>query len=395
MIPTIAAVAPAAPFDVDLDFLGQHTRVLVLRDARSGARVAVAPEWQGRVVTSTPGGHGGESFGWINRALVASRERSPHFNALGGEDRLWLGPEGGQYSVYFAPGAPFDLAHWYVPRALDSEPFVVDSQDECSVRLSARFELTNYSGSHFQVALGREVRVLDATAAWQYLGSRADPQLRMVAYESINTLRNAGDAPWRREGGLLSLWILGMFNASPGATIAVPVRPGSEAQLGKVVTSDYFGDVPPDRLRVTESAVFLRGDGQFRSKIGIGPRRSRGVLGSYDAGSHVLTIVQFDQPTGHADYVNSLWRIQDDPYGGDVANSYNDGPSAPTGARLGLFYEMESSSPAVELAPGEGVVHHHRTLHLVGPERSLDAIARAVLGIPLADITTRSGAGGR
>ena len=40
-------------------------------------------------------------------------------NVFGGEDRFWLGPEGGQYALYFKPGDPFDLDHWQVPDAFD------------------------------------------------------------------------------------------------------------------------------------------------------------------------------------------------------------------------------------------------------------------------------------
>ena len=40
-------------------------------------------------------------------------------NVFGGEDRFWLGPEGGQYSLYFRGGDPFDLDHWQVPEAID------------------------------------------------------------------------------------------------------------------------------------------------------------------------------------------------------------------------------------------------------------------------------------
>ena len=38
-------------------------------------------------------------------------------NVFGGEDRFWLGPEGGQFALYFKPGDPFDLDHWQVPEA--------------------------------------------------------------------------------------------------------------------------------------------------------------------------------------------------------------------------------------------------------------------------------------
>ncbi|MDQ3346804.1 MAG: hypothetical protein M3545_02440, partial [Acidobacteriota bacterium] len=68
-------------------------------------------------------------------------------------------------------------------------------------------------------------------------------------------------------------------------------------------------------------------------------------------------------------------------------NSYNDGPSAPGKAPLGPFYELETSSPGLGLAPGERYTHVHRTMHLTGPEADLDRIARATLKVGLADIT--------
>jgi hypothetical protein len=46
----------------------------------------------------------------------------------------------------------------------------------------------------------------------------------------------------------------------------------------------------------------------------------------------------------------------------------------------------ETSSPALSLAPGEEHVHVHRTIHLVGPDADLDAVARTVLKVPLAEI---------
>jgi hypothetical protein len=139
-------------------------------------------------------------------------------------------------------------------------------------------------------------------------------------------------------------------------------------------------------LKVTDDVIYFSGDGKFRSKIGINPRRSKAIVGSYDAENKVLTIVQFTQPEGATDYVNSLWKIQDDPYGGDAANSYNDGPPSPGAKPLGPFYELESSSPAAALAPGQSASHVHRTIHLSGPEPALDAIAKKTLGVSLAEI---------
>ena len=60
----------------------------------------------------------------------------------------------------------------------------------------------------------------------------------------------------------------------------------------------YFGKVPADRLIVGPSAILFRGDGQFRSKIGLSPARATPVAGSYDATGHVLTLVQYHASGG-------------------------------------------------------------------------------------------------
>ncbi len=376
----------AASFADDLAFLKRHVELIVLSDPNGSAKVAVSPAWQGRVITSTAGGDAGRSFGWINRELIASGKLQPHINAFGGEDRFWMGPEGGQFSIFFAKGAKFELENWFTPAPIDTLPFAVTSRSSAAVSFRSAFTLTNYSGTRLDVVVDREVRLLDAAAAWERLGVRPPTDVAIVAFESHNSITNAGSRPWTKDTGLLSIWILGMFTPSPGTTIVVPIQAGPESELGAKVTSDYFGMVPPERLAVKDDVIYFSGDGKFRSKIGISPRRSKGVLGSYDADSCVLTIVQFSQPAGLTDYVNSLWKLQDDPYGGDAANSYNDGPPTPGARPLGPFYELESSSPAAALAPGKSLSHVHRTIHLGGPVPALDAVARATLGVSIAEI---------
>lgn len=378
--------AAGANFGDDIAFLRKHTDLIVLSDKAGQAKVALAPAWQGRVMTSTMGGDAGPSFGWINRELIASGKIGPHMNAFGGEERFWMGPEGGQFSIFFAKGKKFVFDDWQTPAILDTEPFRVLSKAEDKAVFGAEFSLTNYSGTLFNVGVEREVKLLPPEAAWEKLGVKPAKDVSVVAFASDNTITNKGKEAWKKETGLLSVWILSMFNPSPSTTIVVPIKAGPESELGKKVTSDYFGEVPPDRLVVRDDVVFLRADGQYRSKIGISPRRSKAILGSYDADSKVLTIAQFNQPLGVTDYVNSLWKLQDDPYSGDAANSYNDGPPSPGAKPMGPFYELESSSPAAALAPGKSLIHTHRTIHLTGPETALDGIAKATLGVSLEEI---------
>lgn len=378
--------ATAATFGDDVAFLKQHADVVVLSDSDQKAEIVVSPAWQGRVLTSTAAGDAGASFGWINRDLIASGKLQPHINVFGGEDRFWLGPEGGQFSLFFAKDAAFDLEHWFTPAPVDTMPYTVARQTKTQVDFHAQFSLTNYSGITFDVKVDRQVKLLSVKKAWTDLHLKPMTGVKLVAYESANKISNAGARPWTKETGLLSIWILGQFNPSPTTTIVVPIKSGPESELGTKLTSDYFGNVPDDRLQVKNDTVFFCGDGQFRSKIGINPKRSKSVLGSYDASNKVLTIVQFSQPAGVTDYVNSLWKIQENPFSGDAANSYNDGAPSPGAKQLGPFYEMESSSPAAALAPGANMEHTHRTIHLSGSEADLDLVARAALGVSLAEI---------
>jgi hypothetical protein len=304
-------------------------------------------------------------------------------NAFGGEDRFWLGPEGGQYGLYFKKGDPFDLAHWQTPAPIDTEPFGVVHQSATGVSFRKEFRLENYTGASFQVRVDREVRLTTRAEAGEALGVSLPDGVQFVGFVSDNRITNAGKNTWKPETGLLSVWILGMFTPSPATTIVVPYR---QQASGRLVNDTYFGKVPAERLRVTPEAIFFRGDGQYRSKIGLAPARAREVIGSYDARRRVLTLVKFSLPAGEHPYVNSAWEKQQAPYRGDAVNSYNDGPPEPDAKPLGPFYELESSSPAAALNPGESLRHVHQTFHLQGAETDLDSVARRVLGVNLSQI---------
>lgn len=377
---------PEGSFGEAIAFLEQHTTVVVLDDG-AGAQVAVLPAMQGRVMTSTLAGSEGLSMGWINRELIASGDTLQHINPYGGEDRFWIGPEGGQFAVFFKPGDPFDLQHWFTPAAVDTEPFELVEADMKRARFQKAMHLENYSGTAFDVRVEREIRLLDRAAARELLGVTPDASVSMVAFASDNKIINAGTAAWTEETGLLSIWILGMFNPSPATTVVIPFNEGPDDELGVIVNDAYFGRVPEDRLVEGDGVLFFSGDGEYRSKIGLTPPRATPVFGSYDAVNRILTVVHYTKPGGASRYVNSMWEIQDAPYGGDVLNSYNDGPPEPGVKPLGPFYELESSSPAAALGPGEYVSHIHSTFHFHGPEEQLDQIARATLGVTIHEIT--------
>ncbi len=374
-------------FGYDLQFLKKYHKYLVLLgdESDTGAQIIILPSYQGRVMTSTAEGNGGMSFGWINYELIDSNREEEHFHAFGGEERFWLGPEGGQFSIYFKKGDPFDFEHWYVPKAIDTEPFILVSASKTEANFQLDISLKNYTGFEFNLRVTRNIRVLSKTEIPLLLGIPIPENLQIVGFESNNSITNTGNTPWTKETGLLSIWILSMFNAGDKTTIAVPYKQGNEADLGKIVTDDYFGKVPVDRLKIKNGFIFLNADANYRSKIGVSPNRALPILASFDGVNKVLTIAQFSLPEYPADYVNSLWEMQENPFDGDVVNAYNDGLI--DGKQMGKFYELESSSPAATLNVGESVHHLHRTIHLKGNIKELDEITQTLLGIHLSEFS--------
>lgn len=371
-------------FAYDLDFLKKnYADLVVLKDG--DAKVIISPALQGRVMTSTANGDKGQSFGWLNYDLIASGEQMEHINPTGGEERFWLGPEGGQFSIYFKPETTFDFENWYVPSELDTEPFELVSNNTLEATFEKNMRLVNYSKTIFDIKVDRTIRLIDKTQGADALGIDVPEAVAMVGFESKNTLTNTGNNTWNKESGMLSIWILSMLNSSEGITVIIPFKTGEASELGKIVNDDYFGKVPNDRLRILDSVLLFNGDGKQRGKIGVSPLRAKPLMGSYDSKNKVLSVALFTLPHGNTDYVNSQWAHQESPFEGDVVNSYNDGPLE-DGTQLGPFYELESSSPAASLKSNEKIVHRHQTYHFEGNEVVLNTIATQLFGVSLLDL---------
>ena len=240
----------------------------------------------------------------------------------------------------------------------------------------------NYSEFMLNIGVKRTISFVEDENLPPVLGNQKD--ISFVAYQSINEVANRGDVSWSKETGTVSIWILGMYKPSPKTTIFIPFVQGDEAELGPIVNDAYFGKVPPERLIVKEGMIYFKGDGQQRGKIGLNPARALEYMGSFDEKKNVLTIVRYSKPDGVGDYVNSMWELQDEPFAGDVINSYNDGPV--DAKALGPFYELETSSPAAFLEPGQSITHVHQTFHIEGPEESLDQIVKEIFMVDLKTI---------
>ena len=366
-------------------FENQNIDFVELIENNELAKLLVVPAYQGRVMTSTAGGDDGTSFGWINHSFIGSGKQDPQINVYGGEERFWLGPEGGPFSIYFKPGADQVFGNWYVPPVIDTEPFDMVQHDSQRVEFVKNTVLTNASGTEFHVGLQRKVSLLSMNSVSDLLGIDIPEGLQTVAYQTDNILKNKGDVAWTKEDGLLSIWMLCMFNPTPSTTVFIPYQKEAE---GVIVNDDYFGKVPSDRLIIDDGTIYFKIDGKFRSKIGLPYNRATSLCGSYDSEKKVLTLLWCSIPAEAEPYVNSKWGDQEDTYSGDVINSYNDGP-VEDGSIMGPFYEVETSSPGAALQPSETLKHTQRIMHFQGEEADLAKVVLALFNLDLDDIINK------
>jgi len=367
-------------FDYDLEFLKAKDSVVVLKSDDGKGQIIVSPKYQAKVFTSTADGLDGKSFGWIKYETFNAKQLDAHMNAYGGEDRLWLGPEGGRFSLFFKPDTKMEFDNWHTPPAIDNESWELVSSTGKMASLTKNTSIQNYAGTTLSIKLQRDIEILEPAAIQQLLGIDADSTVKSVGFSTVNTITNSGTTAWDKTVGAPCLWSLDMFTPSPKTVIIVPYK---EDATGKVATTNYFGEIPKDRIAYNKGILLFKADGKSRGKLGIPPNRAKNVIGSYDAANHVLTIVLFDLDD-KGDYLNQEWKPDTAPFTGDAVNAYNDGPLA-NGSQMGPFYELESVSPAAFLKPGEKLSHKHSVFHFMGDINTLDKIALKTLGFSLHD----------
>jgi hypothetical protein len=368
-------------FGYDLDFLRQTDSVVVLNTKDGNGQIIVSPKYQAKVFTSTDSGANGKSFGWINYKTFAQKSLDPHMNAYGGEDRLWLGPEGGKFSIFFRPRNPMVFRHWHTPTAFDFESWKLTFKSDKKVSLSKSTRVLNYLGVIMNLDVIRDIEILEPADEKRMLGIDFDSKVKSVAFYTKNTIINTSDYSWTKVTGAPCLWDLDMFPPSAKTVIVVPYNVNA---TGKVATTDYFGQIPPDRLKDKTGILLFKADGKSRGKLGMPPNRAKNVIGSYDAQNNILTIARFDL-NPKATYLNQEWRTDKDPFTGDAVNAYNDGKLA-DGTQMGPFYEIESVSPAAFCKPTDALSHAHSVFHFTGDKTELNQIALKTLGISLQDM---------
>lgn len=373
-------------FGYDLNYLSRKDdSLIVLSGDGEKSQIIVSAKYQAKVFTSSAGGPEGKSLGFINYRFFDAGVIDEHMNGFGGENRLWLGPEGGKYSVYFKPGTEQIFDNWHAPKPIDIEPWEVTFINEMHVSFKKEMEVANYLGNQLKLRVDRSISLIERPEIAFGLNIQLSPNVKAVAYSTDNAIVNLNDFEWTKETGTVCIWMLDMFNPAPRAVTIVPFYEGKETELGKVVTSDYFGEIPADRLKVQNNVIFLKTDGKYRSKLGLNAKRTQAVAGNYDPDSKQLTVITYDV-SEEAVYLSQEWNPAKDPLTGDAMNAYNDGP-LDDGSIMGPFFELESVSPAAFLKPMETLSHRHTVYHFIGEEADLSPITEKLFGISIREAT--------
>jgi len=324
-----------------LNYLVQKTSVMELYD-QLGGRVAVCPEWNGRVMTSTCGGLDGDSFGFINvRAIDTDR-----YNDFGGEDQWTLSP----------------LIHSYG----------IDSINAHHAVLQHPLRMADANGVSVECHLTREIFLLNRFQASEMFDDAVAEALKMsdvsvVGFYTENTVRT-------QERASIASRQRGMFNASPHAAVIVPAPPISFAPEPFSVDIDYLGGAPHGRIRYLSNALLFRADGQRQCQVTMPFATAPPVFGAIERRSGTLTLWTYDLPDHDQDK-------------NDVIRIYNPGRIQGEELDWATYYEMNCFSAARELVPEYPLTSSQCTLHINADNAVLDALIRQIFGVTLGKVS--------
>lgn len=358
-----------------------------------GGRIAVCPEWNGRVMTSTWDGLDGDSAGLIR---VREIERGPLRDAclaIGGEDQFGLSPTYGSFGVRVFPEDDFPEGLY----GYREGPFEVDSiPTDPILRMRRSIQFVNRQRHQFELNILRSVRLLslqDIQHSWG--GPLYDVldqnDVSYVGFETSNTVINLG-LPLHPKTGLFSIQTRSMFNASSHVVVFVPFRvlTTQETNVPELELEFYYGKAAPHGVfRRDARNILLRADGKRRCAVSVPKKQVCPYLGAVDYHNGTLLLVRFsvaELPENH-DYLSdfpSRTTVRDGVLlPGGVLQVYNgDTEEMATGREEELpCFTADTFSPAVGLSHSEAMIHRQSILHISADKRTLAYLIHRLFGV--------------
>ena len=332
---------PKMPYHDALNYLAGKTSVIELFD-QLGGRVAVCPEWNGRILTSTCEGLKGESFGCINVQAIDTGL----FESYGGED------------------------HWTFSPAVHS--FAVETLKEHKVVLQRTLPTTDAHGVSGEFHLSRSIFLLNRRNIETLFGDAVADSLERadvsaVSFRTENTVKSQEPA---RVAGRLR----GMFNASPNTAIILTTPPEDFDTGRSSVMIDYLGGAPHSRIRYLPQTMLIRGDGRRQCQITLPFPDAPPLIGAIEIRFGTLTLWTYDLPN-----------VSDN----DLVRIYNSGRPHTAALDWATHYEINCFSAAQELLPDQSLTYCQSTLHLNAGNDVLDDLVRQIFDVSLEDISKK------
>ena len=325
-----------------LNYLTQKTSVIELYD-QLGGRVAVCPEWNGRILTSTCEGLEGDSFGFANVRVMDTDQ----FEDFGGEDQWTISP----------------LIH----------SFTVESIKENKAVLQRTLSMTDANGTPVEFHLSRTISLLNRQKIGTLFGDSITESLEqenasVVCFRTENTV-------WTKEKAWVASRQRGMFNASPHQCIIVLTPPEDDSESEPFpVDIDYMGGSPHNRIRHLPQALLIRADGHGRCRVTIPFSQSPPIFGAVELRFGTLTLWTFDLP---------------DTSDEDVVRIYNSGRSHGSALDWATYYEMNCFAAAQQLQPEQPLTYCQGTLHLNADNQTFGNIVQKIFDVSLEDISRK------
>ena len=332
---TISDIIAGMSYHDALDYLAQKTSVIELVD-QFGGRVAVSPDWNGRVLTSTCDGLDGDSFGCVNvQAIDADR-----YEDFGGEDLWTISP----------------FVH----------SFGIEDIKEHKTVLQRTLPMNDANGALIEFHLSRSISLLSRQKIGDLFGdavagSLAQEDVSVVGFRSENTVRS-------QEKAHVASRQRGMFNASPHTFVIVSTPPDDLALEPFPVETDYLGGSPHGRIRHLPQALLIRADGHRQCQTTIPFSASPPIFGAVGLRFGTLTLWTFDAPGDSEE---------------DMIRIYNSGHPHTDELEWTEYYEMNCFSAAQKLQPEDSLTYRQYTLHLNADNDTLGHLVQQLFGVPL------------
>ncbi|NME69114.1 DUF6786 family protein [Flammeovirga aprica] len=363
-------------FGADIQFLEKYIDDLTIL-GEGNHLVAVSPKFQGRVFTTTTKGYEGRSIGFFNKELMASEGGLRKMSKLGGESRMWFGPEVNEFSVFFPPYVERSGENMQVSEALDTLFFQTAKINSMMSSSSNQMKIENNYGTVFNLMAERNISYNQKDQIEDKLKIQIPQSVDYVSFSTVTTIKSLDERKWEKGTGLLPIWEIGCMLPSDNQWAIVPTN---TAKLDTV--TNYFTE-QKGRVTIKDGIVFYKVDAKYLNKMGLPRENIKPIMGSYSPEYNLLNIVTYSFENDSL-YVSSDWESSKN-YEGDVMNIFN-GEVTPSLDRNWPFFEFESFSAAKELQKSEELKHRQTVYHFEGSKDDLSLISEKVLGVHLSQL---------